>query len=302
MSDDASSSPLTASARTLLSKYCLSPKKAWGQNFLTDPNTQVRIAKAADLQPDDVVVEIGAGLGALTVHLARSAKRVFAVERDPDLVRVLRAELVPRYGTLLVEPGDALEVDFLAKAREAGRPLVVIGNLPYQITSPLLFRVIDAADGGQVVSRAVFMVQREFAERMAAGPGSKTYGRLSVMVQQAANVRILFHVGSGAFVPPPNVTSTVFRLDLRATPLAPVRDPQVFAMTVAAAFSTRRKMLRRALGTAFGDDVAPAALAAAGILGTRRAEELSVPEFGRLADQLFERRDGWSGTLPPCAE
>lgn len=287
----------SVSARALLAKYGLAPKKAWGQNFLTDLNAQLRIAKAADLGPDDVVVEIGAGLGALTTHLAKTARRVFAVERDPDLVNVLRAELVPKHEGLFVESGDALAVDFAAKARDAQGPLVVIGNLPYQITSPLIFRVIDASDGGRVVTRAVFMVQREFAERMVAAPGSKIYGRLSVMVQQSASVRILFHVNPGAFFPPPKVTSTVFRMDLRAAPLAPVRDAAVFATTVAAAFSTRRKMLRRALGTAFGDDVAAAALAAAGIEGTKRAEELSVPEFGRIADQLFERRKGWSGTL-----
>jgi 16S rRNA (adenine1518-N6/adenine1519-N6)-dimethyltransferase len=272
------------SPRALLERYGLAAKKSWGQNFLVDRGVQARIVAAAALTGDDVALEIGSGLGALTGHLVAAAGRVIAVERDPDMVRVLRGEFGAR-PNLEIAAMDALELDFAAAA--TARPLVVVGNLPYQITTPLLFAITGAAARGQVIARAVLMVQREFAERVVAPEGSKTYGRLSVMVQQQAAVEILFHVSPGSFHPRPSVTSTVFRLVPRAQPLAPVRDEALFAAVVRAAFATRRKMLRRALAPAFGEAAGPA-LARAGIDGTRRAEELAVADFARLADALLE--------------
>jgi 16S rRNA (adenine1518-N6/adenine1519-N6)-dimethyltransferase len=274
----------SGSPRALLARYGLSAKKSWGQNFLVDRRTQQRIVAAAAIAPEDTVMEIGAGLGALTQHLVTMAGRVIAVERDPDMVQVLRGEFAAR-ANLDIAAMDALDVDFATMA--GGRPLIVIGNLPYQITTPLLFAITGAAARGQVVSRAVLMVQREFAERVVAGPGSKIYGRLSVMVQQQAAVEILFHVGPGAFHPRPSVTSSVFRLVPRVQPLAPVRDDRMFAAVVRAAFATRRKMLRRALAPLWGEQVGPA-LARAGIDETRRAEELDVAAFARLADAIVE--------------
>ena len=271
-------------ARELLGRYGLSPKKSLGQNFLVDPRAQERIVAAADIGPNDVVVEIGAGLGALTARLVERAKQVIAIDRDSKLVEVLRAELGGR-PNLQIVLGDALDFDLQAAARAAGQPLVVIGNLPYVVTSPVLFATIEAAAGGRVVDRAVFMVQKEFAQRMLAPPGSRVYGRLSVMVQQAASAEILFHVGAGAFLPPPAVTSTVFRLRPRETPLADVADPALFARVVREAFGARRKMLRRALEPEFGERAAQA-LEAADIAGTKRAEELAVADFARLANAL----------------
>jgi 16S rRNA (adenine1518-N6/adenine1519-N6)-dimethyltransferase len=270
------------SPRALLERYGLAAKKSWGQNFLVDPQIQARIVAAAALTAADAALEIGAGLGALTRHLVEAAGRVIAVERDPDMVRVLQGELGAR-PNLEIRSADALELDYAA----AGRPLVVVGNLPYQITSPLLFAITGAAARGQVITRAVLMVQREFAERVVAPAGSKIYGRLSVMVQQQAGVELLFHVSPGAFHPRPAVTSTVFRLVPRAQPLAPVRDETLFAALVKAAFATRRKMLRRALATPFGEAAGPA-LERAGIEGTRRAEELEIADFGRLCEALTE--------------
>jgi 16S rRNA (adenine1518-N6/adenine1519-N6)-dimethyltransferase len=271
-------------AKELLARYGLSPKKSLGQNFLVDPRAQERIVAAADIGPNDVVVEIGAGLGALTARLVERAKQVIAIDRDSKLVEVLRAELgsCPNLEIVL---GDALDFDLKAAASAAGQPLVVIGNLPYVVTSPVLFATIEAAAGGRVVDRAVFMVQKEFAQRMLAPPGSRVYGRLSVMVQQAASAEILFHVGAGAFLPPPAVTSTVFCLRPRETPLADVADPALFARVVREAFGARRKMLRRALEPEFGERAAQA-LAAANIVGTKRAEELAVADFARLANAL----------------
>jgi 16S rRNA (adenine1518-N6/adenine1519-N6)-dimethyltransferase len=277
--------PPLPTARELLARYGLSPRKSLGQNFLVDAGVQERIVAAAALGQGEVVVEIGAGLGALTARLCARAGRVVAVERDERLAEVLGRELVA-VDNLQILNRDALDLDLATIAREAGRPLVVVGNLPYVVTSPVIFATIAAAAGGRVVDRAIFMVQKEFAQRMLAPPGNRTYGRLSVMVQQAAAAEILFHVGAGAFLPPPAVTSTVVRLRPRVEPLAAVEDSELFERVVREAFGTRRKMLRRALGPAFGGERASAALASAGIAGTRRAEELSVADFARLANAL----------------
>ena len=278
----------------MLARHGLGAKKSWGQNFLVDRTVHARIVAAAAPGEGDVIVEIGAGLGTLTTALLNAAPpsaRVIAVERDPDMLRVLQAELghEPR---LTVRAEDAAHTDLRALAAAAGRPLIVVGNLPYQITTTLLFAIIDAGDA---VARAVVMVQREFADRVVAAAGSKTYGRLSVMVGQVMDARLLFRVPPGAFHPAPSVTSAVMRLVRRPAPLAPVRDQDLFARVVKESFSTRRKMLRRSLGDAFGDARATAAFAASGIAGTRRPEELTVAEFGRLSDGFAEAHDSGAG-------
>src|SRR4051794_6787416 len=273
--------------RRLLAKHDLDAKKSWGQNFLVDRGVLERIVRAAALGADDVVLEIGAGTGALTGALAAaspSPRRIIAVERDPDMLRVLAAELasVP---AVELRAGDAAELDFAAECAAAGRPLVVLGNLPYQIGSVIL---LSLARAGAAVARAVVMVQKEFAQRVVAPAGSKIYGRLSVMIQQRMSARILFHVGSGSFYPRPKVTSSVMRLDSLPTPLAPVADERRFERVVKEAFGTRRKMLRRALEPAFGAEVIARAFERTGIAGTRRAEELTVVDFARLSDAIGE--------------
>ena len=274
----------------MLARHGLAPKKSWGQNFLVDRTVHARIARAAAAAAGDVIVEIGAGLGTLTTALLESAPdaRVVAVERDPDMLRVLAAELGgnPR---LQILAEDAAHTDLRKLAEAAGRPVVVVGNLPYQITTALLFAIIDAGDA---VARAVVMVQREFADRVVAHPGSKIYGRLSVMVGQVMDARLLFRVPPGAFHPRPTVTSAVLSLTRRPAPLAPVSDENLFGRVVKEAFGTRRKMLRRSLGDAFGDEVAAAAFASAGIDGTRRPEELTVAEFGHLAEAFHSGPPG----------
>jgi 16S rRNA (adenine1518-N6/adenine1519-N6)-dimethyltransferase len=271
--------------RRVLARHDLDAKKSWGQNFLVDRGVLDRIVRAAALAPDDVVLEIGAGTGALTGALAAAApapRRIIAVERDPDMLRVLGAELasVP---AIEIRAADAAELDFATESAAAGRPLVVLGNLPYQIGSVILLALAHA---GAAVARAVVMVQKEFAQRVVAPAGSKTYGRLSVMIQQRMSARILFHVGSSSFYPRPKVTSSVMRLESLAAPLAPVADERLFERVVKEAFGTRRKMLRRALEPAFGAEVIARAFDRAGIAGTRRAEELSVGDFARLSDAI----------------
>jgi 16S rRNA (adenine1518-N6/adenine1519-N6)-dimethyltransferase len=272
--------------REILAARGLRAKKSWGQNFLIDPDVHERIVKAVGATEADTVVEIGAGLGTLTESLrkvgAAAPRRVVAIEREPDMLETLRAA----YGAapdVTILGADAVHVDYAALAAEAGRPLLVAGNLPYQISSPLLFALLRA---GGAVGRAIVMVQREFAERAVAPPGDKTYGRLSVMLQQAAEVKILLHVPPRAFAPQPRVMSSVMRVSPRATPRVPADSVDAFAILVRVAFSARRKTLRRSLGSAFGDDAVDAAFAALSFDGQRRPETLSVEEFGRLASTL----------------
>lgn len=274
-----------ATARELLNRFGLRPKKNWGQNFLVDDNAKQKIVQAVQAGPDDTVVEIGAGLGAITESLASTAKHVIAVDRDPDMIAVLR-EVFAGNDRVDVQALDALDFDFAAAAAKAGRPLRVAGNLPYQITTPILFHVLAQAARGKIVSRAVFMVQKEVADRLAAAPDSKIYGRLSVMVQQVAEVKSLFKVSPHAFLPQPKVISTVFALTPRAQPLADVVSDALFASVVRHAFGSRRKMLRRALDAAFGPEVVAKGLSNAGIDETRRAETLTVAEFGLLTNGM----------------
>lgn len=272
--------------REILAARGLRAKKSWGQNFLIDPDVHARIVKAVASSSEDTVVEIGAGLGTLTESLRRlgeaAPKRVVAIEREPDMLAALEAAYAETPDVKILA-ADAVRVDFRALAEEAGRPLLVAGNLPYQISSPLLFALLRA---GPSVARAIVMVQKEFAERAVAPPGNKTYGRLSVMLQQAADVKILFHVTPRSFAPQPRVVSSVMRVVPRAVPRAPVRDPQSFADLVRVTFGARRKTLRRSLGSAFGDEVVAAALQSLAFDGQRRPETLKVEEFGLLTDSL----------------
>lgn len=276
-----------ATARELLDRFGLRPKKNWGQNFLVDDNVKRKIVEAVQVGPEDTVVEIGAGLGAITEALAAQAKHVIAVDRDPDMIAVLHS-LFDGKEHVEVQALDALDFNFTAAAEKAGRPVRVAGNLPYQITTPLLFHVLEQSAQGAVVSRAVFMVQKEVADRLAATPDSKIYGRLSVMVQQVAEVKSLFRVSPHAFLPQPKVVSTVFALTPRAQPLAAVVSDALFSSVVRHAFGSRRKMLRRALDAAFGAQVVSQGLANAGIDETRRAETLTVAEFGALTNAMAE--------------
>lgn len=257
---------------TLLRRHGLRPKKSWGQNFLGDANVLARIAAAAQVGPGDTAIELGAGLGHLTEQLVATGARVVAVERDRDLARVLREELP---AAQVVEANAAT-----FSIRElAGGPATVVGNLPYHLTTQILFRCLDQLPD---VRRLVFLVQAELADRLAAGPGSRTYGQLSVMAQARCRVDALFDVPAGAFLPRPEVDSKVVALTPLAAPRARLAGTDAFAKTVRAAFGQRRKTLQNALLGGGLEGVAEA-LAAAGIDGARRAETLSVEEFDRLA-------------------
>ena len=252
------------------------PKKRFGQHFLHDRNVVGRIVTALAPHAGDHVVEIGPGTGALTHELAARLSHFDAVELDRDLLAHLQSSVPP--GRLTLHSADALKFDFCRLMQE-GRKLRLVGNLPYNISTPLLFHLLDQ---GTCIQDMLFMLQKEVVDRMAAAPGGKDYGRLSVMIQWQLRVEKLFDVHPGAFTPPPKVDSSVVRLVPHATPLIQVRDPKLFAYVVRAAFAQRRKTLRNNLKNLCSGD----RLAALGIDPQRRAETLTLAEFATLANAL----------------
>ncbi|MFZ5483070.1 MAG: 16S rRNA (adenine(1518)-N(6)/adenine(1519)-N(6))-dimethyltransferase RsmA [Pseudomonadota bacterium] len=249
-------------------------KKQFGQHFLHDPHYLRRIVEAIRPAADDLMVEIGPGQGALTRPLLEHLDRLHVVEIDRDLVAHLR-EAFPD-DRLVVHPADALKFDF-ASLVEPGRRLRVVGNLPYNISSPLLFHLAETGDG---IADMHFMLQKEVVDRMVAIPDTPDYGRLSVMLQARFRVAKLFNVPPGAFNPPPKVDSAVVRLAPLPAEAILHRDPARFADLVTRAFGQRRKTLRNTLKGTLDD----AAYAALGIDPQRRGETLSVAEFSALAN------------------
>jgi 16S rRNA (adenine1518-N6/adenine1519-N6)-dimethyltransferase len=273
--------------REVIRRHGLIARKSLGQNFLLDLNLAGRIARAAGELAGVTVLEIGSGPGGLTrAILALDAGRVIAVERDERAIAALQ-EIAKHYpGRLEIVTGDALTFD---PRPYAGRsPIRIVANLPYNIATPLLVSWVSAEPWPPWYDAAILMFQREVAERIVAAPGSKTYGRLSVLSQWRCETKILFDVHPSAFVPAPKVTSSLVRLTPRAD-AAPCRRQLLEAVTQAA-FGQRRKMLRQSLRS-LGVDV-PALLAAAGLNPTARAEDIPVSGFLALARTLAAQRDG----------
>lgn len=273
--------PNPESPAAMLKRHGLHAKKGLGQCFLHDRGVVNRIVAAAGITADHTVLEIGPGLGILTRALEQAAARIFAVERDRDMVEVLGQEL-PAVEVLQM---DALDLDLQQVIRDHAveTPLQVLGNLPYNITSPLLFHLLEQRAH---LEAATFMVQREVAQRLCASPADgKAYGAPSVICQRVAHVSLCFSVGRGAFFPVPRVDSAVVRLVMRREPLAQV-DHAHFSVVVRAAFNQRRKTLRKALGSRYERDRVERALEACDVRGDRRGETLTVEEFGALANAL----------------
>ncbi|MDR3372319.1 MAG: 16S rRNA (adenine(1518)-N(6)/adenine(1519)-N(6))-dimethyltransferase RsmA [Ancalomicrobiaceae bacterium] len=267
--------------REVIARHGLDARKSLGQNFLLDLNLTARIARSGGALDGATVVEVGPGPGGLTrAILAAGASRVIAVERDERCLAAL-AEISAHYpGRLEVVSGDATRVDMARLVGEGATATArIIANLPYNVATPLLVGWLRAEPWPPWWASATLMFQREVAERIVAGPGGKTYGRLGVLAGWRSEARILFDVGPQAFVPPPKVTSSIVQLTPRARP-EPC-DPDVLEQLVAAAFGQRRKMLRSSLQS-FSSEAA-ALLAAAGIEPTRRAEEIDVSGFVALA-------------------
>jgi 16S rRNA (adenine1518-N6/adenine1519-N6)-dimethyltransferase len=256
------------------------PKKNLGQHFLHDGNIVARIVHAVDPKPGERLVEIGPGQGAITFPLLRRHGELTVIEFDRDLITPL-AEAAHGLGDLTIVHKDVLQVDF-AKLAGEGR-VRVVGNLPYNISTPILFHVLEHAEA---ISDMHFMLQKEVVDRMGAPPGSKTYGRLSVMLQAVCEVEPLFDVPPEAFRPPPKVDSSVVRLVPRAAGAVGIDDATVFAAVVRDAFGQRRKTLRNALQAQCDSE----AIEAAGIRPDARAEQVPVAGFINLSNLLAARR------------
>ena len=263
----------------LLEGHGLSPRRAFGQNFVADPNTVRRIARLAGVGPGDHVVEIGAGLGSLTLALAETGAHVTAIEVDHGVAPVLRDVVAQsEYADHVhVIEADAREVDWNA-LEPHDAPLTVVANLPYNVATPL---VADLLDEVPRIRRFVVMVQKEVAQRLAAAPGSSDYGAISVKVSYWATARLLGDVPPTVFVPRPKVTSAIIEITRRDEPAVTADRSTLFTL-VRTAFGQRRKMLRRSLNGVVNEDV----FTVAEIDSTRRPEELSVHDWGRLTDAV----------------
>lgn len=261
-------------------------KRRLGQHFLTDPRLLARIADALEAGPQDVVLEVGPGMGGLTAPLLARAGRVIAVEKDRELIPILRE----RFPNLNLIEGDALELDWHTLVQSGDTGLLVTGNIPYNITSPL----IDKALLPPRPRRIVFLVQKEVADRVIAAPGTPDYGGLSIGVQAVARAERLFTVAAGAFKPRPKVDSAVLRLTPLSRPLISDEERESFRVLVVGLFGFRRKQLLRGIREFTGWEAPRVSglLATAGIPETVRPEVLSAAEFVRLHRSLVD--GGWS--------
>ena len=273
------------SPRTILNAWSLFPKKQLGQNFLSDPSTAKMIASLAEITPEDVILEIGAGLGALTIPIAQAAKRVYAVEKDSQLTGLLKTELlVNRLSNVELMEEDILKFDIKKLADNSGQRILVMGNLPYNISSQIIIKLIKSR---AAVIKAVLMFQKELAMRITAQPGGKDYGRLAVMLGYCAKIKKLADVKAHQFFPKPKVDSQIIEIQFLETVKYPAKDEAFFFKVVKAAFGQRRKTLRNALaGSEMNIDTKTAQnmLDKAGIDPSLRAEALTISQFVTLSN------------------
>lgn len=279
-------------SKKIMESYGLRHKKSLGQNFIVEANIIEKIIKAAELAKQDIAVEVGPGLGALTQGLADEAGKVLAVEIDKTLVPVLN-ELFHDIPNITIHGGDALKTDFntliepLRADGDYNEGFVVVANLPYYITTPLMMHFLESDFPWQ---RQILMVQKEVAERVIAQAGTKEYGALSLAVQYRAHAEIAFTVPPNVFYPKPKVDSAVMVLKKHTEPIVTVKDEKLFFAVIKAAFGQRRKTLNNALAAGLGIEKAELAriFAKACIDGTRRGETLTIQEFAALTQVLCE--------------
>lgn len=267
-----------------LRDYGFFPKKRLGQHFLVDRNILNKVIRTAEVGKEDVVVEVGSGLGEMTLALARLAKRVIAVEIDSKLVEILKKKSGDCPNVEVVE-SDILKVDFNHLFKKEGQPIKVVANLPYQISTPLLFRFIEAKE---VFSTFTLMLQREVAERMVASPGGKEYGRLSVLLQMFLDLSVRFFIPPSAFFPRPKVESAVVQMGWKEEPTVEIQDEEWFKKVVKAGFGYRRKTVVNALkhsGLPLPESI-ESRMEKIGVDPRRRPETLTIEEFIHLAKAL----------------
>ena len=272
----------------ILQKYQFVFQKRFGQNFLIDPHVLEKIMAAAQIGPEDCVLEIGPGIGTMTQYLAERAARVVAVEIDEGLIPILQ-ETLKDYGNVTLIRADILKVDIKELAQEygGGRPFKVVANLPYYITTPIVMGLLE---GDAPVESITVMVQKEVADRMQAGPGSKDYGALSLAVQYYADPYIAANVPPNCFIPRPNVGSAVIRLTRHAVPPVHVEDPALLFRIIRASFNQRRKTLVNSLNNsqelACTKEEAAQALEYLGLGPSVRGEALTLEEFAGIVNYL----------------
>ena len=270
-----------ATVHALLDAHGLHPKRSLGQNFLVDPNTARRVVALADLPAEAPVLEIGPGLGSLTLALLDAGHDVVALELDDRLAAVLRTVVADAgaEARVRVEHGDAMRADLTALLAPSPAPRACVSNLPYNVAVPVVVRLLEEADA---VERILVMVQREVGERLAAGPGDAQYGAVSVKVAFFAEAQVVGLVPPTVFMPKPQVDSALVRLRRRSEPPVSVPSPDGLFTLVRAGFAQRRKMLRRSLAPVLGD-AAPDVLEAAGVAPTARAEALGLDDWAAVA-------------------
>ena len=280
--------------KEILAKHGFTFKKSLGQNFLTEPNILRKIVATAAIDDQTNVIEVGPGIGALTEQLAKHARQVLAFEIDDRLIPVLQDTLAP-YSNIQVIHQDVLQADLSTMIREAftdERPIKVVANLPYYITTPIMMHFLESQ---APIQEMVVMMQKEVADRISAVPGTKAYGSLSIAFQYYMEAELAFIVPKTVFVPQPNVDSAILKLTRRATPAVEVTDEKEFFKLTKAAFQLRRKTLWNNLQNSYGKDEKTkewlkASLAASEIDPTRRGETLSLAEFSRLSNEMLAHK------------
>lgn len=276
----------------IIQKYEFMFQKKFGQNFLIDAHVLEKIISAAGITKDDCVLEIGPGIGTMTQYLAENAGHVVAVEIDRNLIPILK-ETLADYDNVTVINEDILRVDIKALAEEynGGKPIKVVANLPYYITTPIIMGLFES---GVPIDNITVMVQKEVADRMKEGPGSKDYGALSLAVQYYAEPEIVANVPPNCFIPRPNVGSAVIRLTRHKEMPVEVKDPALMFKIIRASFNQRRKTLQNGLGNApelpYTKEQIAAAIAEMGLTPKIRGEALSLAQFAQLSDILGEMK------------
>lgn len=276
----------------ILNQYGFNFQKKFGQNFLIDTHVLEKIIRAADITREDCVLEIGPGIGTMTQYLCEAAGKVLAVEIDKNLIPILTENTLAAYDNVRVINADVLKLDLrkLAEEENGGKPIKVVANLPYYITTPIIMGLFESK---VPLASITVMVQREVADRMQAGPGSKDYGALSLAVQYYAKPYIAANVPPNCFMPRPNVGSAVIRLTLHERPPVEVADEKLLFRLIRASFAQRRKTLVNGLTNSpelsFTKEEVTKALEACSYPAAIRGEALTLQEFARLANQLAEK-------------
>ena len=277
----------------ILNKYGFNFQKKFGQNFLIDTHVLEKIIRAANITKDDFIVEIGPGIGTMTQYLCEAAREVVAVEIDKNLIPILQNDTLSEYDNVTVINEDILKLDLnkLVEERNNGRPVKVVANLPYYITTPIIMGLFE---NNTPIESITVMVQKEVAQRMQVGPGTKDYGALSLAVQYYSEPYIVANVPANCFMPRPNVGSAVIQLKKHEKPAVEVKDEKLMFQLIRASFNQRRKTLQNGLNNSpelhFSKEQIIEAIEKAGFKPAVRGEALTLEEFAKLADVLTEMK------------